>query len=56
MEKQSGQILLDRWVEDESFHTKMPSDPIGVASSTGIELSDEDQELEQILEKYRLGC
>jgi hypothetical protein len=64
MEKQSGQMLLDRWVEDESFRTKMRSDPIGAASSTGIELSDEDQEflrsvdwtlsdeeLEQLLEK-----
>ena len=64
MDKQHGQTLLDRWVEDEAFRTKMRSDPIGAASSSGIELSDEDneflrsvdwtlsdEELEQLLEK-----
>jgi hypothetical protein len=68
MEKQSGQILLDRWVEDEAFRTQMRADPVGAASSTGIQLSDEDneflrsvdwtlsdEELEQLLEK-RLMC
>ena len=64
MDKQHGQLILDRWTEDEAFRTLMRSDPIGAATSTGIELSDEDteflrsvdwtlsdEELEQLLEK-----
>ena len=64
MDKQHGQLILDRWTEDEAFRTQMRSDPIAAASSTGIELSDEDteflrsvdwtlsdEELEQLLEK-----
>ena len=64
MDKQHGQLILDRWTEDEAFRTLMRSDPIRAATSTGIELSDEDneflrsvdwtlsdEELEQLLEK-----
>ena len=69
MDEQHGQMLLDRWVEDEGFRTQMRSDPIGAAASTGIELSEKDteflrsvdwtlsdEELEALLEKYRLAC
>ena len=64
MEKQSGQMLLDRWVEDEAFRTQMRSDAVSAAGSIGVELTDEDieflrsvdwtlsdEELEQLLEK-----
>ena len=27
MDEQHGQMLLDRWVEDEGFRTQMRSDP-----------------------------
>ena len=69
MDKLGGQTLLDRWVEDEAFRTQMRSDPIGAAASTGLQLSEEDneflrsvdwtqsdEELEQLLEKFRLAC
>jgi hypothetical protein len=68
MDKQSGQMLLDRWVEDESFRSQMRSDAVSAAGSIGAELSTEDieflrsidwtlsdQELEQLLEK-RIMC
>jgi len=57
-------MLLDRWVEDESFRTQMRSDAVSAAGSLGTELSAEDieflrsidwtlsdEELEQLLEK-----
>ena len=69
MSNSGGQMLLDRWVEDEGFRAQMRSDPIGAAASTGVELSEKDteflrsvdwtlsdEELEALLEKYRLGC
>jgi hypothetical protein len=43
MDEQRGQMLLERWIEDESFRTQMRSDPIGAASSAGVDLSDEDR-------------
>jgi hypothetical protein len=68
MDKQSGQMLLDRWVEDEAFRSQMRSDAVEAAGTIGAELSPEDieflrsidwtlsdQELEQLLEK-RLMC
>jgi hypothetical protein len=68
MDKQGGQMLLDRWVEDEGFRTQMRSDSLTAARSLGVELSDEDieflgsvdwtlsdEELEQLLEK-RFFC
>ena len=44
MDKQHGQMILDRWVEDEAFRTQMRSDAVSAAGSLGVELTDEDTE------------
>ena len=68
MEERSGQLLLDRWTEDEAFRQQMRSDAPAAVESIGVELTDEDrdflasvdwtltdEELEALLEK-RLMC
>jgi hypothetical protein len=68
MSEQGGAVLLDRWIEDESFRTALRSDPLEAIRRIGVEPTDEerqwltsvdwtlsDQELEALLEK-RLIC
>ena len=68
MSEQGGVVLLDRWIEDESFRTALRSDPVEAIRGIGVEPTDEerqwldgidwtlsDEELEQLLEK-RLAC
>jgi hypothetical protein len=62
-------MLIDRWVEDESFRTDMRSDPVAAAERIGLKVSDEqrqyltgidwslsDEELESLLSKHLGFC
>ena len=68
MSEHGGVVLLDRWIEDESFRTALRSDPLEAIREVGVEPTDEerqwltsidwtlsDEELEQLLEK-RFYC
>ena len=68
MSEQGGVVVLDRWIEDESFRTALRSHPIEAIRGLGVEPTDEeqqwlasidwtlsDEELEQLLEK-KLMC
>jgi len=63
------QAVLDRWTEDPSFREGMRTDLDGTLKGAGIELDDDtagqlkavdwsqsDNELEQLLEKYKIAC
>jgi hypothetical protein len=68
MSEQGGVVLLDRWIEDESFRSALRSDPVQAIREIGVEPNEEerrwlgsidwslsDEELEQLLEK-RFYC
>jgi hypothetical protein len=63
------EAVIDRWADDPTFRTSMRSDVGSALNGAGITLDEDllaqlravdwtlsDQELEELLEKYRVWC